>query len=84
MLAQDEINRLELLIKNGNGLFRSYSCSDHGSLWSYFLSVRSFWSGSFRPDFRGGSFRPNFSRSFWPTLFYIVLLCVEIFLASLD
>ena len=56
----------------GNGSFRSYSRLDPGSFRSYSLSVRSFWPGSFRPDFRGGSFRPNFGGSFRPTLFYIV------------
>ena len=52
-----------LNIFTGNGSFRSCSRSDPGSFRSYSLSVRSFWPGSFRLDFRGGSFLPNFGNS---------------------
>ena len=37
--------------------------SESGSFWSYSRSVRSFWPGSFRPDFWG--------ESFWPGLFIL-------------
>ena len=59
------------------------------SFWSYSLSVRSFWPGSFWPDFRGGSFWPNVGRSFRPTyillsLFYMDFSVLKDFLSSLD
>ena len=68
----------------GKGSYQSYSRSDPGSFRSYFLSVRSFRPGSFRPNFRGWSFRSNFGGSFRPTLFYIdFFFCNKSFLGGL-
>ena len=43
-----------------------YIVEESGSFRPYSRSVRSFWPGSFRPDFLGESFRSSWGESFQP------------------